>query len=208
MGSHALWIAWPDLQQRGLAQYFDELPRYSLAQEVGDADFILVSGVGSLFAGTPNALKMKFERDGNPVPFGKTFRVAIARSLPMVCANPDLEVVRPGGWKANLPGALAKQYENLGGRVIFFGKPYTAAFEEARRLLEETGVGKRICHVGDSLLHDVAGASNVGLDAAFVVQTGIHAEHLPELPSVNDIAKLCKKERVPLPAVVIPRFTW
>ena len=45
-----------------------------------------------------------------------------ARSLPMICANPDL-VVHRGAQLCFCAGALAKDYEKLGGEAIYYGKP-------------------------------------------------------------------------------------
>mmetsp|Transcript_89521 Transcript_89521/g.208502 ORF Transcript_89521/g.208502 Transcript_89521/m.208502 type:complete len:401 (+) Transcript_89521:72-1274(+) len=208
LGSRVLWIAWHDNQDRGLGHYFSDLEGYSLSERVEDADFILASGVGSIFAGTPSAVSTKFERDGDSVPFEQTFRLAIARSLPMICANPDKTAIRPGGWVANLTGALAEHYKRLGGRVIYFGKPYTASFEEAYRILNEVEAGKRVCHVGDSLQHDVKGASAVGLDAAFVVRNGVHAKDLPKALRPEHVQQLCRKEETPMPAFILERFVW
>lgn len=33
---------------------------------------------------------------------------------------------------------------------------------------------EKVCHVGDSLHHDVKGANNCGVDCIWVVKTGIH----------------------------------
>uniref|UniRef100_A0A7S4RQA7 Uncharacterized protein n=1 Tax=Alexandrium monilatum TaxID=311494 RepID=A0A7S4RQA7_9DINO len=208
LGCRVLWIAWPKLEQRGLSDYFSELEDYKLVKDVAEADFLLVSGVGTLYAGTDAAKGMRFEKDGDPVPFEPMFRAAIHASKPMVCANPDHKVVRPGGWRAHLPGALAEHFERLGGRVIYFGKPYTSAFEEVRRIFDDLSAGGRICHIGDSLHHDVGGATTAGFDAAFVVRTGIHAKDLPKEPNFEDIFQLCRKQKTPVPAAVVPRFTW
>ena len=56
---------------------------------------------------------------------------------------------------------LSKQ--ELGGKVIYFGKPYKAHFEAAQRLL-----GVDAVHVGDSFYHDVKGARDAGLPVVFV----------------------------------------
>ena len=39
---------------------------------------------------------------------------------------------------------------------------------------------KRVCHVGDSLHHDIAGANASGVDCLWVTASGIHAEELFE----------------------------
>jgi len=209
LGSRVLWIAWEDMEARGLADFFHDLDGFTLAQSVADADFILVSGVGSIFAGTPSAITTTFEEDAITKPFEKYFRMACHRSLPMLCANPDEEVMVGSTERAYMPGLLAKRYKELGGRVISFGKPYTAAFEAARRLLEDQGFGEgRICHIGDSLNDDVAGADHAGLDAAWVVETSIDKKHLPEDACAGDVFQFCRDRQVPSPAVVLPRLAW
>ena len=43
--------------------------------------------------------------------------------LKMICTNPDL-IVHRGTVKEYCAGSLAKIFENLGGKVIYFGKPF------------------------------------------------------------------------------------
>src|SRR5262249_19243456 len=46
----------------------------------------------------------------------------------MLCANPDLEVVR-GGVREFCAGALAARYEALGGSVHYVGKPHPLVYQ-------------------------------------------------------------------------------
>ena len=224
LGTRVLWIAWSEREKRGLGDFFEGLEDYTLVSKVEDADFILVSGVESRFAGTEAEETCDYERTGTERLYRPLFRAAIQRTLPMICANPDLRVIRPGGWKAYLGGSLALYYERLGGQVIYFGKPYSSAFEEARRQLCRAVAGNeeealqlevdedfRICHVGDSLQHDVRGALSVGFHALFVGRTGLHADDMggPDAPLTKDgVRDLCVREKVPLPQAAIPRFQW
>lgn len=208
LGGGVLWIAWSAREERGLSDFFEGLEDYHLVSNVSDASFLLVSGVQCMFAGTRAEARANYERTGDETPFIRLFRAAIHKSLPMLCANPDERVMRPGGWKAYLGGSLAKVYERIGGRVIYFGKPYNAAFEEARRILGEHGVTERICHVGDSLHHDIQGATTAGLSSAFVAHPGLHSKSLPKIPNKVALERLCHKENTPVPTAVIPRFTW
>lgn len=100
-------------------------------------------------------------------------RTALRRDLPMVCANPDL-VVMHGGRLALCAGALAKWYEEAGGRVRWHGKPFPSVYQTCLGLL---GISdhSRVLAVGDSLRTDIAGASAAGIDSIFIV-SGIHAE--------------------------------
>ena len=78
-------------------------------------------------------------------------RLGAERGIPMICANPDFHVTLPDGTRGHMPGILARRYEELGGHVVYFGKPHRAAFEAALRLLNVPP--SRVLHVGDSLLH-------------------------------------------------------
>ena len=84
-----------------------------------------------------------------------------AAGLKMVCANPDLEIVRGGE------------------RVPCAGKPDPAIY---RPVLEMLGVEKsRVLAVGDALRTDIAGAKAAGVDSCWVLG-GIHAEELGSNP--------------------------
>ena len=92
-------------------------------------------------------------------------------------ANPDLSVVLPDGSSGSMPGVIAEYYEQLGGHVIYFGKPHRPAFAAALELLGPDVCPSRVLHIGDSLLHDIAGANAAGIDSLFVAG-GIHHEEL------------------------------
>jgi HAD superfamily hydrolase (TIGR01459 family) len=105
--------------------------------------------------------------------YAPILRRALARSLPMVCANPDL-VVMHAGRLALCAGALAQWYEASGGRVRWHGKPYRSVYDTCLDLL---GIEdrSRILAVGDSLRTDIAGAAGAGIDSVLIVG-GIHAD--------------------------------
>lgn len=99
--------------------------------------------------------------------------------LPMICANPDLMVER-GEALVYCAGALAAAYADLGGDVVYAGKPhlpiYALALERAGAV-RGTAVDKaRVLAIGDGLRTDIAGASAAGLDALFVA-SGLHVKH-------------------------------
>jgi HAD superfamily hydrolase (TIGR01459 family) len=100
-------------------------------------------------------------------------REALGRQLPMVCANPDLVVMRSSTLHL-CAGALAKWYEEAGGRVRWHGKPFRSVYDSCLGLL---GIGdrSRVLAVGDSLRTDIAGAAGAGIDS-LLIAGGIHAE--------------------------------
>lgn len=100
---------------------------------------------------------------------------AARRGVPCYCTNPDRHKLAPGGRVAPGAGSIALTYQELGGPVRWFGKPYAAIYEHAQRLLEDPPSDRIVC-IGDSLEHDIAGACRAGL-ASCLVRTGILAEH-------------------------------
>ena len=100
-------------------------------------------------------------------------RQAIGCDLPMVCANPDLVVMR-GSTLHLCAGALAKWYEEAGGRVRWHGKPFRSVYDSCLRLLDIAD-RSRVLAVGDSLRTDIAGAARAGIDS-LLIAGGIHAE--------------------------------
>ena len=89
----------------------------------------------------------------------------------------DRTVTLPDGGKGFMPGVIANAYEQLGGAVTYYGKPHAPAFDAALRMLGPDVEPARVLHVGDSLLHDVAGANAAGIHSLFI-GGGIHASEL------------------------------
>ncbi len=78
-----------------------------------------------------------------------------ARALFMVCANPDI-VVERGDTLVYCAGALADAYAELGGEVLYCGKPhapiYEAALAEAAALRGgDAPPLERVLAIGDSV---------------------------------------------------------
>lgn len=97
--------------------------------------------------------------------FEPVLAACYAAKLPMVCANPDLEVIR-GGMRVLCAGALAACYQALGGDVRSFGKPDPAIYQPVMEML--TLPPERVLAVGDSLRTDIAGAAGVGVASCWV----------------------------------------
>ena len=100
------------------------------------------------------------------------------RKLTLICANPDI-VVERGDRLIYCAGAIAELYRELGGEVIFYGKPHRPIYERAMALVAErrghaTDL-RRVLAIGDSVRTDLTGARGFGIDCLFVTR-GIHAE--------------------------------
>ena len=137
---------------------YDTLP-YEVVDEPELADFILNTGPDDVLG--PH----------EPELYRPVLEAGLKRHLPMVCANPDLEVMK-GGQRIICAGYLAELYKGEGGHVIQRGKPDAAIYGPTLALLGT--VRERTLAVGDSLRTDIEGAKAAGIDSCWVL-SGIHA---------------------------------
>lgn len=86
---------------------------------------------------------------------------------PLLCANPDLVTV-DGGALVTMPGTLAAWYEAEGGACVRLGKPAPPIYQAALALLGGGIAPGEVLAVGDSLEHDIAGASAAGMDSLLI----------------------------------------
>jgi HAD superfamily hydrolase (TIGR01459 family) len=141
----------------------------SLTEDVRSADFILLAGLDDAMA--------------NPEVWRQPWADAIARGLPMICANPDLTMITVEGL-IPAAGSIARLYEELGGAVTYVGKPHAPIYEECLRLLGRPEPS-RVLAIGDSLDHDIRGGSAMGMGTALIT-SGILA---PEFgPAADETA--------------------
>lgn len=133
---------------------------------MGDADFVMCTGP---------------RRPADTIDdYLSDLAAAAGRNLPMICANPDREVIR-GEAREICAGAIADRYETeFEGNVAWHGKPFTPVFDEVLRRLEDPP-RERVLMVGDGVHTDIAGAAAAGLDAVLICG-GIHAAALGLTP--------------------------
>src|SRR5690349_18656695 len=112
------------------------------------------------------------------------------RNLTFICANPDI-VVERGDRLIYCAGAIAELYRELGGVVIFYGKPHRPIYERAMELAAERHHHpielKRVLAIGDSVRTDLAGAHSFGIDCLFVTR-GIHAEDFEGVDQLDPVS--------------------
>ena len=107
--------------------------------------------------------------------------------LPLICANPDI-VVERGDRLIYCAGAIAELYRELGGEVIFYGKPHRPIYERAMALAAErrgqpTSLD-RVLAIGDSVRTDLNGALGFGIDCLFLTR-GIHSEEFEGIDQLD-----------------------
>lgn len=173
-----------------------------------ERDRNVLEGLGLGAAASPDAADFVVntgpddERDPRTLaPFLPTLQACLDARLPMICANPDLEVIR-GGERILCAGALAEHYAALGGDVRSIGKPKPAIYDMA---LDMLGLEpRRVLAIGDSLRTDIAGAAGAGVDAVWVLG-GIHGEELGGDPMRIAAAAAALGLS---PVASVPTFTW
>jgi ribonucleotide monophosphatase NagD (HAD superfamily) len=209
----ALWFTWKYPKSPSPYKDFFALcgDNVEPAESVEDADFMITHGSDCIRGpGEDGEAKEEMLDDffvkGDLTYVDKVLKRALERGLEMVCANPDFVMVKPDGSKGHMPGKIAQRYEELGGSCTSFGKPHVPHFEACIR---DLGLAKeRVCHVGDSLHHDITGANDSAIPSVFVVG-GVHREELScelgSLPEKEKLEALFKKEGQ-TPTHVVPMF--
>jgi len=163
-----------------------------------EADYVVITGLND-------------DRSETPDDYADHLALMLERKLDLVCANPDL-VVHVGEELIYCAGAVAKAYEDRGGRVLQAGKPFAPIYQRALAFAEKIrgrAVPRdRILAIGDAMRTDVAGAVEFGVDALFVTK-GIHREELHSGDAL-DLAAYGKflDENPRHPMAAIPELIW
>ncbi|TFV38149.1 TIGR01459 family HAD-type hydrolase [Bradyrhizobium frederickii] len=160
-----------------------------LVTDIGKADFILLAGLDDSVA--------------EPEYWRACLTGAVARCLPMLCANPDLAMFGATGL-IPAPGALARFYATLGGRVTYVGKPHAPIFAAALERLGQPAPA-RVLMIGDSLDHDVAGAARAGM-LTLLLRSGVHRNETRTGP--GELVRGPPVAAVPMPHWTMDHLAW
>ena len=90
----------------------------------------------------------------------------------MICSNPDKTVIR-GNRFMICAGLLAEYYQKIGGKVEYYGKPYSEIYDYTYSIMKKSN--EKILVIGDSLDNDIKGANLQNLDS-LLITSGIHRE--------------------------------
>lgn len=141
--------------------------------ELKDAEFISCTGLFNDDTETPDDYRAILSE-------------AADMGLSMVCANPDVQVKRDGKL-IYCGGALAQLYDQIGGKVIYAGKPHPPIYELSRAWVEEIAgydIPKdRILTIGDNIFTDLLGAQQEDYDCLFI-QDGLHESNAGKLKAL------------------------
>lgn len=127
-----------------------------------------------------------FSQDEDVGIYDSILQEAVKMGLPALCSNADDYTVHGEAYYRRPQGALAKRYQNMGGNVIYYGKPYPAIYDYILQesfkcpLAEREHFKKRALAIGDNVNTDIRGARNWGIDSLLLLQGNLREERLPE----------------------------
>ena len=138
--------------------------------KIDDADYLLCTG---LFDNYENDLNYYKRILSNHI------------SKKMICTNPDLIVDR-GEKREFCAGSVARTFEQIKGKVIYFGKPHPPVYNQSTDITD-----KKILCIGDNLNTDIKGANIQNFDS-LLITNGIHRKEILEI----ELNKVLKKYEV------------
>ncbi len=122
--------------------------------DINKSDFLLCTGLFDNYENDLNFYKKLFQKKQNKR---------------MICTNPDLIVDR-GDQREFCAGTIAKIFEDSGGMVDYFGKPYPLVYNQSADVSD-----KKILCIGDNLNTDIRGANLQNFKSLFIL-SGIHSD--------------------------------
>ena len=147
---------------------------------IDSCEFILCTGLFD--EDDPDINKLQLHE--NDLNYYKNFLIKhISKKL--VCTNPDLTVHR-GNKEEYCAGYIAKIFEELGGKAIYYGKPHKEIYDMCFKPNE------KVLAIGDNLRTDIKGANNVNKDCLFI-SNGVHRN---EFSNNLELEKLLRKHKV------------
>ncbi len=141
------------------------------SKNIENADFILCTGF--------------LDNHENSLEYYKSLLKDFTK-LKMICTNPDL-IVHRGQKQEYCAGTIAEIFKQLGGTVIYFGKPYPEIYNFCIKKNET------ILVIGDNIRTDIKGANNMNFKSLFITN-GIHKKDFLNLP-IKDYDKVLDKYR-------------
>ena len=99
----------------------------------------------------------------------------------MICTNPDLIVDR-GEEREYCAGSVARSFEEIQGKVIYFGKPHPPVYNLSTNI-----INKKVLCIGDNLNTDIRGANIQNFDSLLITD-GIHRKEILEI-ELNQVLK-------------------
>ena len=131
---------------------------YIRVDNIEEAGFVLATGVSK-------------DSDLYGSAVESVLRTAVDMGLLLLCTNPDTFVLGNRGVKLFCSGIAANQYQEMGGKVMHFGKPGLEIYKYSLKVAERR-CGRvplsQVVAIGDNMGTDIKGANNFGVDSFLV----------------------------------------
>lgn len=128
-------------------------------------------------------------------------------NLPLICVNPDLLVVKQNGTEMICAGVLADEYQKMGGKVFYYGKPFSSVYNMTYEFFGKPNKSKIIA-IGDGIETDIKGAFDFGIDSVLVTG-GILCNKLGirygQQADVDKVQQICESYKI-FPNYIIPNL--
>jgi len=163
------------MSREGDTSIIDGLDHIEVVDDITEADFLLISG-----SDAPHKTMVDH--------YEPLLKKGIRKRLKAICANPDSRILF-GNNSTFGPGMIARRYEDFGGVVQYIGKPHKPIFQYCIRQLQENSIypGQTVM-IGDTMAHDILGASAMNIDTC-LVKNGLHFGSFRDCQSAYDVDK-------------------
>lgn len=140
-------------------------------------EYLAASGITISDTPTDNAVAISAIPDSDAT-FERALDILKRPHAKLFVLNPDAWAPRINAPRDPVSGAFGhKLFLATHCEVSYYGKPFPEIFENAKRSLPN---GTRIVMIGDTLATDIAGALNVGIDAALIPGRNMVPEKISE----------------------------
>lgn len=179
------------------ARKFLEDHHVAIVSHLEDASFMLISGWDYL--------------EGEITGYETILREAIRKKIKILCINPDSRALIGNNYKTATVN-ISRRIQELGGVVQMIGKPYKPIFYHAIHILHRNDIypGQTVM-VGDTMAHDIVGASLVNMDTC-LVRSGMHAPIFKNSATPADVNKalniLINQYNNVRPTYLVDRLKW
>ena len=176
--------------------FFDGL-NVEIVNDISNADFLMISGKDPRFPSVEQ--------------YEKVLKEAARKGLHAICANPDSRALIGASYITG-PGAISRRYKDFGGIVNFVGKPHSPIFKYCVDVFQKKGIYPgNVVMIGDTMAHDILGASNAMFDTCLVT-TGMHSGNFLELDDLGSKDKtlniLMAQYNNIMPNFLLDYFIW
>jgi len=138
---------------------------YEIVEDIDYADFV--------YCGIP---QIDYKDKGVINEFIPLLAEIECRKLPMLCANPDLRAVEDGRFVVR-QGLICSTYEDMMGKVVYYGKPDPRIFSRTLAELDVNNVEK-VLMIGDTDRTDILGANRAGIKSCLILEQGVTADEM------------------------------